>query len=225
MLVSVTPDNGFKDRELNTRIVSHRDFSVQLWRTIALAHIEALPGTINSTAGEKHLKQLYKVTCDSGFGDTIALTVEDDLAAVLTISCGNNGFPRALILQSVKGLLASFPKIPMKEYLSLIVDLIQVNNYYRKQESSSIKILTLFVLPSYRKKGLARIILHNGLNPRLYSNSTLVFVDVKNDASVAIKTYSNFGFTKSHETIKSIIMKKNLLEVNQIHEETEESIE
>jgi ribosomal protein S18 acetylase RimI-like enzyme len=225
MLLSVAPKNGFEDKKLKIRIVAHRDFSLQLWRTIALAHIEALPGTINSIAGEMHLKRLYQVTCDSGFGDTIALTVEDDLAAVLTISSRNHGLPLHLILQSAKGLLTSFPKIPMKEYLSLIVDLIQVNNYYRKQDSNSIKILTLFVLPEYRKKGLARIILNYGLNPGLHSKSTLVLVDVQKDSTTAIKTYSNFGFTRSHETTKSIIMKKSLLEINQIDEEPEESRE
>jgi len=190
---------------------------------MALAHKEALPGTINSIAGERHLKQLYKVTNECAFGETIALTIEDDLAAALTISCGNNKFPRNLIFQSAKGLFTSLLKIPMQEYLSLIVDLIQVNNYYRKQDSNVIKILTLFVLPKYRKRGLARIILQYGLNPSFYSNSTLVLVDVNKDSTAAIKTYSKFGFTKSHETTKSIIMKKNLLEVYQIDESPEES--
>ena len=225
ILVSMTRQKGFEDIKSKIRIITHRDFSLQLWTTMALAHIEALPGTINSIAGERHLKQLYKVTNDCAFGETIALTIEDDLAAALTISCGNNKFPRHLIFQSVKGLLTSFPKIPMQEYLSLFVDLIQVNNYYRKQDSNSIKILTLFVLPKYRKKGLAKIILQYGLNPSLHSNSTLVLVDVNKDSTAAIKTYSNFGFTKSHETTKSIIMKMNLLEVNQINEEPKESLE
>jgi len=207
---------------LNIRIVSYKDFSLQLWSTIALAHIEALPWTINSIAGEKHLKQLYKLTNECAFGETIVLTIEDDLAAALTTS-GSYKLPRGLVFQLVKGLLTSFPKVLVWEYLSLIIDMLQVNNYYRKQDLNSTRILTLFVLPKYQNRGLAKTIIKQALTSISHPNSTVVFVDVNKDSNIAIKTYSSFGFYKSHETTKSIIMKKDLLETNQINEEPEES--
>lgn len=192
---------------MNIRIVSYKDFSLQLWSTIALAHIDALPWTINSIAGEKHLKQLYKLTNECAFGETIVLTIGDDLAAALTTSSSDK-LPRRLVFQLVKGLLSSFPKVPVWVYLSLIIDMLQVNNYYRKQDSNSTKIRTLFVLPKYQNKGLAKTILQQGLTTNSHSKSTVVFVDVNKDSNTAIKTYSSFGFYKSHETTKSIIMKK-----------------
>lgn len=210
MLASMLPKDHFDDVKSKIRIVAHKDFTAQMWSSLALAHIEALPRTINSIAGERHLKQLYKITNECAFGETMALTIDDELAAVLTISLDNDKFPRDLIFQSAKSLVISFPKISLQEYLNLIIDLMQVNNYYRKQHSNSIKILTLFVLPKYRKMGLASTILQYGLNPSLHAESNSVLVDVNKDSTAAIKTYSNFGFTKSYETRKSVIMKKNL---------------
>ena len=204
----------FEDIKSKIRKIPQEDFSLQMWTAIASAHIEALPRTINSIAGEMHLKRLYKVTNEYAFGETVALTVEDDLAAVLTVSCSSNKFPFRLIFQSASGLITSFPKIPFKEYLGLVVDLIQVNNYYRTQPLNSIKVLTLFVVPKYRQKGLARIILQHSLSTNLCSNAIFVLVDVFKESTATIETYSKLGFKKCYESSKSIIMKKSLVSAN-----------